>query len=95
MFWDVLHAYKTVSSWHSVVTTEKDSRKLNPKIATPFDLSQMVTQAVRGPDLHTGDRNFGGHSILDILPFINRGKLLLFDRISWSKIILFYLYSLL
>lgn len=74
MFWDVLHAHKTVSSWHSVVTTEKDSKKLNPSMATPFDLSQMVTKAVRGPDLQSGDRSFGGQSILDMLPFVGKGE---------------------
>ncbi len=74
MFWDVLHAHKVISSWHSVVTTEKDTKKLNPMTATTFDLAQMVTKAVRGPDLETGSRSFGGQSVLDILPFVGRGE---------------------
>ena len=73
LFWDVISPYKQLSAWKSKAITERDSRKLNSKTAIQQDLEQMITCAVRGPDLLTSNSALDGRSVLEFMALPNYG----------------------
>jgi hypothetical protein len=80
MIWDIIHPHKVLTAWKSSAITEKDTRKLNRNIAMQSDLDQMVSQAVRGPDLLSNYGEFSGHSILEFIPLLQSGMRFIIAR---------------